>query len=360
MDAPSALDGAPPGDTGAELADTGALDALETTSDGASDEVVAAMDAGRPLDPWEALFAANFRPSASATRWTTAPDAAYHCLAAASALRRAQRGAAFSPAYAMQLRDATEASVRWLTDNAPRWGGNGWGLTAPFDAFGDGTTNPMDTVYAFETALAVWCLVEAADVLVVPMHRERAQNALSNYRRAFVTRMMAPRLACGDCGYFWHSLSMNDNGRFVKYGNVAMAVASLATDRYGADATARSQGLLAAAAQRHELQAENYGYLGRYDRAYSSAEGRSFDDHNGFEAYALLRCSELAGDEALQLAARLHYEAYATRGSASQVAYAACHFARTVPTADRTCRAYIEANGATNAAGVGLVLDYRR
>ncbi|MBI5514682.1 MAG: hypothetical protein HY909_12980 [Deltaproteobacteria bacterium] len=356
LDTPDAQDTAPPPPVDS------ATDTAVAPPDAEVDapEDAAMVDAGRPLDPWEALFAMNFRPSASPTRWANAPDAAYHCLAAASALRRGQRGAAFTPAFQAQLRDATEASVRWLADNAPRWGGSGWGLTAAFDAFGDGTTNPADTVYAFETGLAVWCLAEAADVLVVPMHRTRAQNALAAYRRAFVTRAQEPRIGCLECGYFWHSLNMNDHGRFVKYSNVALAVASLAVDRYGADATARSQGLLSAGSQRREVQADNYGYLGRFDRLYTAAEGRSFDDHNAFEAYALLRAGELVGDDALQMYARLHFEAYAARGSASQVAYAACHFARTVPSADRTCRAYIDANGATNAAGVGLVMDYRR
>jgi hypothetical protein len=313
----------------------------------------------RPLDPLEELFQRAFSPRTGP--FANPAAAAYHCLAAASAYRRAQQGAAFSSEFTGKLQRATRASADFLVQGAGRWGGLGWGLDDPWDAFGDGTTNPATTVYAFQTGLAIWCLAEAAAVTGERAYRNLAVRAQAAYRqRAYVRHGQGYPIDCTSCGYFWYSLSANDAGRFVKNTNIEMAVSGLALDRYQASPADREAGMAAAFSQLGEIRTyQNYGYLGRYDRGYTAAGSKSFDDHNSFEAYLLLRAGELLGRADLTEAAAVHYRAYAAKGSEAYVAYAACHFARRLPDAARTCTAWVEAHGATNPAGIGLVMDYR-
>jgi hypothetical protein len=319
-----------------------------------------AAPVSRPLDPLEALFARHFRPTTVPARFNSPSGASYHCLAAASAYRRARDGAAFAPAFRDALRDATRAAADSLVASAPRWGGAGWGLDKPWDAFGDGTTNAATAVYAFQTGLAIWCLAEAADALGMPAYRALAERAMNAYRGgAFVPHGEGYPINCASCAYFFYSRDRNDRGRLVKNTNIEMAVAALAIDRYGADPTNRAAAAAAALAQYREIMSyANYGYLGRYDPMYR-AGANEFDDHNSFEAYLLLRAAEMLGRTDFLTAARTHYTAYAPRGDPAYVAYAACHFVRILPAARATCTAFIKTHGATNPAGVGLVMDYR-
>src|SRR5258708_32007951 len=117
-----------------------------------------------------------------------------------------------------------------------------------------------------------------------------------------------------------------------------LPVASLAVDRYGADAAAHASGAEATSSQYGEIVSyANYGYLGRYDVGYTDAGKSSFDDHNSFEAYLLLYAGELLARSIFVDAAVKHYEAYAPHGSVDYVAYAACQFARVLPAAKTTC-----------------------
>lgn len=306
------------------------------------------------------LFGRAFQPITSQEFFTEPVTPSHHCLAAASAYRRAPSSASFSPSFIASLLAATRASAGWLVANVGKWGGYGWGLDFAWDAFGDGTKNSVDTVYAFQTGLATWCLAEAASVTGDASYRALADRVLSEYRRAaFVPAGPAYPIDCPSCGYFWYSTNANDVSRFVKNTNIEMAVASLVLDRYGADAAARTVGEAAAASQLREIRdAMNYGYFGRFDPYFSPSANR-FDDHNSFEAYLLLRAGELLGSSDHVAAARDHYMAYVTHGSRNYVAYSACHLARVLPAAERTCVGWVTAHGATNPAGVGLVMDYR-
>ncbi len=353
----SALDGIPGDAIESDLATASDVSAQDTVVPGAD-----VTDASRPLDRFESLFARRFVPHA--TPWPAATDpsgVSYHCLAAASGLRRANAGASFDATFRAQLDLATRAAADHLLAIAPTWGGSGWGLDRAWDAFSDGTTNAANTVYAFQTGLATWCLAEAADVTGDTRYRTLAARAITNYRtRAFVRHGEGYPINCTTCGYFWYSLAAADVGRMVKNTNIEMAVASLVLDRYGADSAARLSGAQATLAQYGEIFSyANYGYLGRYDTAYVPMGSSWYDDHNSFEAYLLLRASELLGRTDFRAAAITHYDAYAPRGSAAYVAYAACHFARVHAPAAATCAGWIEANGANNPAGVGLVMDYR-
>lgn len=361
----SADDGAPLDDAASDsasdtlVADSAAADTLDATDavDGARDSAADTLaDAGRPLDEWEALFQDKFVPN---TTLTEPASASYHCLATASALRRARAGASFSPAFVAKLEAATKASAGALVASASTWGGDGWGLDAAWDAFGDGTTNPATTVYAFQTGLAIWCLAEAGDVLGDAGMKALAKKAMDAYRAsAFVAYGKGYPIDCTSCGYFWYSRSKSDVGRYVKNTNVEMAVAALVVDRRQGDATNKAVGAQAAASHYGEIVSySNYGYLGRYDASYV-AGASLFDDHNSFEVYLLFRAGQLLANAAFQTAAETHYDAYAPKGSAAYVAYAACHLARVHAPAAKACRDYVTASGATNPAGVGLVMDY--
>lgn len=57
---------------------------------------------------------------------------------------------------------ATTSSRLW--DLRETWAGHaGWGLTVPFDAFGDGSENPTDTIYGYTTARAGLAFRAAGD-----------------------------------------------------------------------------------------------------------------------------------------------------------------------------------------------------
>jgi hypothetical protein len=214
-------------------------------------------------------------------------------------------------------------------------------------------------VYAFQTGLAIWCLAEAGDVLGNSTYATLAKTANSAYREhAFVAYGMGHPIDCTSCGYFWYSRAANDVGRYVKNTNIEMAVAGLVVDRRFGDAAAKDAGEKAASSQYGEIVSyANYGYLGRYDSAYVAGKS-AFDDHNSFEAYLLLRAAQLLGNASFRTAAIMHYDAYASHGSEAYVAYAACHFARVHAPAAKVCRDFITASGATNPAGVGLVMEY--
>lgn len=354
----TALD-APPPESADTFIDARGLDSLVPTDTVSRPEVPPADTGTRPLDSLEALFERRFSPITSASRFSVPASAAYHCLAAASAYRRARAGAAFAPAFRDALRDATTAAANSLVATAPRWGGAGWGLDMAWDAFGDGSTNPASTVYAFQTGLAIWCLVEAADALDAPSYRALAARSLAAYRSGAYVNSSGPYpLPCSSCGYFFYSMNRNDRGRLVKNTNIEMAMASLALHRYGADSTALATGAAATLSQYGEVHSySNYDYLSRYDPRYRVGAS-AFDDHNSFEAYLLLRASQLLRRSDFQSAAVAHFNAFAPRGTEAYVAYAACHFARILPTARSTCVRWVEAHGATNPAGVGLVMDY--
>ena len=345
-----------------DASDIGPSDAVVEAQGEVSDTFVAADTAdardadARSLDEWEALFEAKFTPL---TTLTEPASVGYHCLAAASALRRARAGAGFSAPFVSKLEAATKAAGAALVANASTWGGDGWGLDKSWDAFGDGTTNGAATVYAFQTGLAIWCLAEAGDVLSDPTLRALSRKAMDAYRTtAFVPYGKGYPIDCTTCGYFFYSRDPNDRGRFVKNTNIEMAVAALVVDLRFGDATGKTAGAAATSSQYGEIVSySNYGYLGRYDKAYV-AGASAWDDHNSFEAYLLLRAGQLLGNKTFVTTAIAHYDAYAAKGSKDYVAYAACHFARVHAPAAKVCREYVTASGATNPAGVGLVMDY--
>lgn len=67
---------------------------------------------------------------------------------------------------------------------SPSPGEIGWGLGRAWDAFGDGTVNPIQTIYTYQTALAGFVLTDAHAVLEEPRWRALAVEAV----RTLMTR----------------------------------------------------------------------------------------------------------------------------------------------------------------------------
>lgn len=94
-------------------------------------------------------------------------------------------------------------AATWLLQNStPSTGKTGWGLSFAWDAFGDGSKNPVDTVYGITTALAVRGLLDAYEEEEIPAYLETALAALTYYSRFFTETPQG--------GYFWYSDQESD------------------------------------------------------------------------------------------------------------------------------------------------------
>lgn len=69
----------------------------------------------------------------------------------------------------------------WLLDNTSAEDTPGWGLAFDWDAFGDGTTNPITTVYGITTALAIQALQDVHDVTGEPALLALALDSARHY-----------------------------------------------------------------------------------------------------------------------------------------------------------------------------------
>lgn len=79
---------------------------------------------------------------------------------------------------------SSEESVRtrldtlWQARYTSESGGPGWGLPYAWDAFGDGTTNPDDTIYTYTTAMAALAFLDGYVALGDKTQLERAKAAV--------------------------------------------------------------------------------------------------------------------------------------------------------------------------------------
>jgi hypothetical protein len=325
---------------------------------------VAGGEALRPLDKFEALFVKNWvpRPTDPGVVWN-APAAAYEGLAAASAYRRALEGAAFEPALRERFLAHMRLCADWLVDNSPSWKGVGWGILNAWDAFQDGTTNPADTVYAFQTGISVWALAEIAEILGDNRYRDMAKKAMDHYRlTAYLTPTTGLPTDCAECGYFLYSDAPGDRRRGTKNTNIEVALGGIALDYYFPDTANREASIAAATYHAIEIGvAKNYNYLSIWDPGYSPAGGR-WDSHNASEAFWFLRAAQLAGRSDWVGYAIEQYQAYAPHAGTGFKNFMSCHFVDLLPEADATCTGWHEAGGAGTPVNglrvLGLVMRY--
>jgi len=103
-------------------------------------------------------------------------------------------------------RSNAEIAARWLINHSDLNGDStvGWGLPFAWDAFGDGSTNPANTVYGITTALSVYALLEVFDLTGKKEFLSTALDALDGYITYFTA------LPDGT-GYFWYSERSDDS-----------------------------------------------------------------------------------------------------------------------------------------------------
>ena len=96
------------------------------------------------------------------------------------------------------LPDLGSQAGRWLLDNATlnAEGATGWGVPVAWDAYGDGSENPADTVYSISTAIVADALLTWMETTPEAPGEEiiaTVSSALDNFTRA-------PRTPDGLCG----------------------------------------------------------------------------------------------------------------------------------------------------------------
>lgn len=107
-----------------------------------------------------------------------------------------------STAAMLGMEEEARKSAEWLVDNAEHQSAYGWGLPYAWDAFQDGSVNPVDTVYGITTAIAVRGLLDSYVKFGGKELAESAMVALDYYSDHFTTTAQG--------GYFWYSDQSQD------------------------------------------------------------------------------------------------------------------------------------------------------
>lgn len=98
---------------------------------------------------------------------------------------------------------ASIVAADWLVDNAhPTPGATGWGLPFAWDAFSDGSTNPVSTVYGITVAICIAGLLDTFELTKDERYAAMARAALDYYRPFFQETEHG--------GYFWYSDQPSD------------------------------------------------------------------------------------------------------------------------------------------------------
>lgn len=102
----------------------------------------------------------------------------------------------------LEMGDAARASADWLMHEGRRVNGFGWGLPFSWDAFGDGTVNPKETIYGVSVALGTKALLDVCATSGQEDYCDGAFDALDYY--------MQFRTGDSEGGYFWYSNQDHD------------------------------------------------------------------------------------------------------------------------------------------------------
>ena len=165
-----------------------------------------------------------------------------------------------------------------------------------YDAFGDGSCNPPDTAYAFQTGLGIACLARAAGPL-----RDARLLAISRQVLSSWEAMAMPQTPCRECLYFATSSHANDAGRYVRNMNVFMAFGAASLGAAG-DASAMRVAQRALASESAEQRRGNKGYLGVLDPQWirSRTEADRIENHAASIAVLTRQAAALTGDAELR------------------------------------------------------------
>lgn len=207
--------------------------------------------------------------------------------------RSAQLFATSDPARSRRYMSVAIAIADYLVqhDTLAPDGKIGWGLPTAWDAFADGSVNPPYQVYAFQTALVSWALLDMYTITHNSAYLTVAERAMDGYLPFSATRL-GP--GCHDCRMFWYSTNANDSGRYVKNTNVLMGMVEAdlyrVTGKIGYHAIASE----VYNEETYEIvQHGDYSYLGVDDPQYSPTTAP--EAHIVLETFAYSQLAALLG-----------------------------------------------------------------
>lgn len=156
------------------------------------------------------------------------------------------------------------ASADWLVAHARQGDRTGWGLGWAWDAFGDGTTNPADTIYGITTAIAAEGLLNAYDASGEQAYLDTVVRALEDYLRCTTLTEAG--------AFFWYSNQPADarnvhNVSAMLAGMYARAGALLGREDFKDAARRALADLRSHAVLREDDISWRYADMGTLDRA---------------------------------------------------------------------------------------------
>ena len=207
--------------------------------------------------------------------------------------RSAQVFATSDPARSQRYLTAATAIADYLVQNdaLESDGKIGWGLPSAWDAFGDGTINPANQVYAFQTALVSWALLDTYTITQNSAYLAAVESAMANYAPSGTTSFSK---GCQGCFMFWYSTNTNDAGRYVKNTNVLMGQVEADLFRITGDPQYQAMATAIYNEEAYEVvQNGDYAYLGIDDPKYNPAIAP--DAHIVLETFGYSQIAALLG-----------------------------------------------------------------
>jgi hypothetical protein len=236
----------------------------------------------------------------------------WDCMAAAALLEAGEEAArprlrALAAAIAaLAVRDPMTRQARgWAAPlNSPQCAAGG------FDAFGDGSCNRSDTVYGFQSGLAIACLAQSGRLADDAEALRVAGEAMASWR----TRQLPAASLCERCIYFATSDHANDAGRYVRNMSlfVGLGAAALALSTKDSDLAELAQRSWRADAEERRLG--NRGYLGSLDAQWRSrpSERDRIEDHSAAVAIVVEQLGRWLGSAQAQDHAKVVWQDWAT------------------------------------------------
>ncbi len=207
--------------------------------------------------------------------------------------RSAQVFAVSDPARSQRyITEATAISDYFVQNDALESDGKiGWGLPVAWDAFGDGTINPANQIYGFQTALVSWALLDTYTVTQNSAYLTAVESAMANYAPSGTTSFGQ---ICQSCFMFWYSTNPNDVGRYVKNTNVLLGQVEAELFRVTGDSQYQAVASAIYNEETYEIvQHGNYRYLGVDDPKFNPAT--SPDAHIALETFAYSQIASALG-----------------------------------------------------------------
>lgn len=180
--------------------------------------------------------------------------------------------------YASRIADYL---VQHKDDNGD--GKTAWGLPGAWDAFQDGTENPANTDYAFQTGLVSDALIDVYLVSPNPTYLQTAKDGIATFLPLSSASVDA---TCANCRYFWYSANANDFSRFVKNTNLLLGSVLARLALITRDAAYMTPAEQVYVTEQYEIASRaNFRYLGYNDPKYSPSG--VMDAHLATEIWAL-------------------------------------------------------------------------